>query len=61
MMSVELENNTDAGTAFDVQEVRIELSSAIVAQFDWGGKKVKCSALNKVLKIGVVNSMLMTF
>ncbi|CAG8510321.1 4329_t:CDS:2 [Paraglomus brasilianum] len=39
MMSVELENNTDAGTAFDVQEVRIELSSAIVAQFDWGGKK----------------------
>jgi hypothetical protein len=40
MMSVELENNTDAGTSFVVEGVKVDLLSAMVTQFDWGGKKV---------------------
>ncbi|KAG9302788.1 hypothetical protein G9A89_009565 [Geosiphon pyriformis] len=36
MMSVELENNTDAGSAFEVEAVKVEIASGIVAKYDWG-------------------------
>ncbi|CAG8448199.1 2141_t:CDS:2 [Ambispora gerdemannii] len=36
MMSVELENNTDAGSAFEVEAVKVEIASGIVTKYDWG-------------------------
>ncbi|CAG8504112.1 13440_t:CDS:2 [Ambispora leptoticha] len=36
MMSVELENNTDAGSAFEVEAVKVEIANGIVTKYDWG-------------------------
>ncbi|RHZ59337.1 hypothetical protein Glove_364g31 [Diversispora epigaea] len=35
MMSVELENNTDAGNSFSVEAVKVEIAHGFVTRFDW--------------------------
>ncbi|CAG8435849.1 6882_t:CDS:10 [Diversispora eburnea] len=35
MMSVELENNTDAGSSFSVEAVKVEIAHGFVTRFDW--------------------------
>jgi hypothetical protein len=54
MMSVELENNTEAGSAFSLETVQVEVISGVVTKYDWGlsddGSFVKylyCGSLQK--------------
>ncbi|CAG8571871.1 25017_t:CDS:2 [Cetraspora pellucida] len=35
MMSVELENNTDAGCSFSVEEVKVDIDHGFVTKYDW--------------------------
>ncbi|CAG8744360.1 18209_t:CDS:2, partial [Acaulospora morrowiae] len=35
MMSVELENNTDAGSSFSVEAVKVEIAHGFVTRFEW--------------------------
>lgn len=41
MMSVELENNTDAGGSFSVEVVNVEIAYGFVTRYDWGPKDSK--------------------
>ncbi|CAB5371375.1 hypothetical protein RhiirA1_448961 [Rhizophagus irregularis] len=41
MMSVELENNTDAGGSFSVEVVNVEIAYGFVTRYDWGPKDKK--------------------
>ncbi|PKK65795.1 hypothetical protein RhiirC2_785652 [Rhizophagus irregularis] len=41
MMSVELENNTDAGGSFSVEVVNVENAYGFVTRYDWGPKDKK--------------------
>ncbi|CAG8631345.1 8094_t:CDS:2, partial [Funneliformis caledonium] len=41
MMSVELENNTDAGGSFSVEVVNVEIAYGFVTRYDWGPKDNK--------------------
>ncbi|CAI2179080.1 6958_t:CDS:2 [Funneliformis geosporum] len=41
MMSVELENNTDAGGSFSVEVVKVEIAYGFVTRYDWGPKDNK--------------------
>jgi len=52
MMSVELENNTDAGGSFSVEVVNVEIAYGFVTRYDWGPKDSKVVIITSL--IGVV-------
>lgn len=58
MMSVELENNTDAGGSFSVEVVNVEIAYGFVTRYDWGPKDKKVC---NTLLIGVCYSNILMF